>query len=179
MGDMLGEARRPRAPQLICGRYVDSRTLKLASALVLALVACSGPADREAFPSHLVVRGFLDDGWPEPSGGGRSGILFAISESRDSLCRNPVDTATTTIAGEFRLEVPRDRFAHRILCVQALPPLAVGYRVLPLPHAGRDSLRFYCRLHGASGWPECRILPWGADRVWPRSNTDSPRRRAT
>ena len=127
----------------------------------------------------LVIRGFVDLGYPVPSGEPGAGIAVWLAPvPADGVwhaCRNPVDKAMTDAAGRFRLVAPAAlRRAWRLcstLTVSAsadgAPDRALLFPLYEYRGRGRDSVQVYCRGHGPAGSPECRWVPWERALSWP------------
>jgi hypothetical protein len=126
-----------------------------------------------------VIRGFLDAGYPGPTGEPAIGVAFWLApvpaDGAWGSCVSPVDSAQTDTLGRFRLVVPAAvRRAWR-LCSNLIvsttpgsrPPRDLLFPLYQYRGRGADSVQVYCRGHGPAGSPECRWVRWGRALKWP------------
>jgi hypothetical protein len=147
----------------ILGHLVTFRTA--GACMVTLLVACSRASDGDS-PTQL--RGFVDAGWPGPSGTPASGVALGVA-SNHSACAPITDSARTDSRGLFSLTIPPASRESWHLCMRLVGTnWARGASpVFRYDGLGIDSLRVYCRGHGPSGSPECRFVAWNAPMRWP------------
>ncbi|HJU69549.1 MAG TPA: hypothetical protein VJ650_15015 [Gemmatimonadaceae bacterium] len=137
----------------------------LLATLVTELASGQTPGASQPTRSTLII-GFLDGGWPGPSGEGSPSERFVISAAAAPLCQPSVDSARTDSGGRFRIVVPATVKPPWKLCIAITPRSDPIYPVFIYRGRGVDSLHLYCRGHGPASGPICQYVPWGSAFRW-------------
>ena len=138
--------------------------------LLVGACACAGSVLPETASSPgqaTVVVGFLDAGYPYPSGEGDPGVPIAAGPDNGRRCDPVVAQGFSDSTGQFRLRLPAQVAGGWVLCMPIIPSSPPGYPMFLYEGRGLDSLRVYCRGHGPGGRPECRYVPWTDPFRWP------------
>src|SRR5256885_13198923 len=153
--------------------------MRLFALYVCCLVLACEAAPATPPSEQVAVTGFLDGGWPVPSGKGQPNVVVFLSLANeagqiDARCLVPADSTVTDETGHFSLRSARARPARWSICFGRPFGDRVRYPVYAHPGTDSDAFRLYCRGHGPSGSPECRSVPRGAPMAWPTLETDFP-----